>query len=177
MPSTYTLISSNVLSSATANVTFSSIPSTYTDLVLRTSTRQDQSFANAKLFGIYFNGDNSNLYSATVLNGTGAAASSTRTDNPGSATQYDSIYVRGSDLSTDTSNTFASSEIYIPSYRATQARVVGSFSATENNATTAYISALAGLYTGTTAVTSIGIQAVATFEIGSSFYLYGIKNS
>jgi hypothetical protein len=178
MASTYTLISSTTLSSTTANITFSSIPSTYTDLVLRTSTRQDQSFTNAKLFGIYFNGDNSNLYySATVLNGTGAAVSSTRTDNPGSATQYDSIYVRGSDLSTDTTNTFASAEIYIPSYRATQARVVGSFSATENNATTAYISALAGLYTGTTAVTSIGIQAVATFEIGSSFYLYGIKNS
>ena len=177
MALTYTLISSNVLSSSAASVTFSSIPSTYTDLVLRTNTRQDQSFTNAKLFGIYFNGDNSNLYSATVLNGTGSAASSTRTDNPGSATQYDSIYVRGSDLSTDTSNTFASSEIYIPSYRIVQSRVANSFAATENNGTTAYISALAGLYTSTTAVTSIGIQAVATFVAGSSFYLYGIKNS
>ena len=177
MPSTYTLISSNVLATATANVTFSAIPSTYTDLVLRVSTRQDQSFTNAKLFGIYFNGDNSNLYSATVLNGNGAAASSTRTDNPGSATLYDSIYVRGSDLLSDTSNTFASAEIYIPSYRATQSRPVGAFTATENNATTAFISALAGLYTPTTAITSIGIQAVATFVAGSSFYLYGIKNS
>lgn len=177
MALTYTLISSNVLSSSAASVTFSSIPSTYTDLVLRTNTRQDQSFTNAKLFGIYFNGDNSNLYSATVLNGTGSAASSTRTDNPGSATQYDSIYVRGSDLSTDTSNTFASSEIYIPSYRIVQSRAASSFAATENNGTTAYISALAGLYTSTTAVTSIGIQAVATFVAGSSFYLYGIKNS
>lgn len=177
MATTYTLISSTVLSSATANVTFSSIPTTYTDLVLRTSTRQDQSFTNAKLFGVYFNGDLNNNYSATVLNGNGSAASSTRTDNPGSSTAYDSIYVRGSDLSTDTASTFASAEIYIPSYRAVQSKAVGSFAATENNGTTAFISGLAGLYTGTTAITSIGIQAVATFVTGSSFYLYGIKNS
>lgn len=177
MANTYTLISSNTLSSSAANITFTSIPSTYTDLVLRISTRQDQSFTNAKLYGIYFNGDLSNIYSATVLNGNGSTASSTRTDNPGSATQYDSIYVRGSDLSTDTSNTFASSEIYIPSYTVVQNKPVSAFSATENNATTAFISTLAGLRTGTAAVTSIGIQAVATFVSGSSFYLYGIKNS
>ena len=39
---TYTLISSNVLSSSAASVTFSSIASTYTDLVLRVSARDDR---------------------------------------------------------------------------------------------------------------------------------------
>ena len=38
---TYTLISSNVLGSSAASVTFSSIPATYTDLVLRVSARTD----------------------------------------------------------------------------------------------------------------------------------------
>ena len=41
MPSTYTLISSNVLASSAASVTFSAIPSTYTDLVVRASIRSD----------------------------------------------------------------------------------------------------------------------------------------
>ena len=38
---TYTLISSNVLASSAATVTFSSIPATYTDLVLRVSARNN----------------------------------------------------------------------------------------------------------------------------------------
>jgi hypothetical protein len=177
MPNTYTLISSTTLATATANVTFSSIPSTYTNLVLKTSTRQDQSFANAKLFGIYFNGNNTNLYSTTGIFFDGSAITSTRTDNPGGATSYDSIYVRGSDLSTDTTSTFASAEIYIPSYTSTSNKPVSSFSTTENNGTTAYVSTLAGLGLINSSITSIGIQAVATFVAGSSFYLYGIKNS
>ena len=41
MPATYTLIASNTLSSAAASVTFSAIPATYTDLVLRYSARSD----------------------------------------------------------------------------------------------------------------------------------------
>ena len=38
---TYTLISSNVLTTAAASVTFSSIPATFTDLVLRMSAQAD----------------------------------------------------------------------------------------------------------------------------------------
>jgi hypothetical protein len=178
MPSTYTLISSTTLSTTTANVTFSSIPSTYTDLVLRTSTRADFDYTNSKLYQIYINGDNSNFYySATVLNGNGSSASSIKNQNPGSATAYDGVYVIGSTLSTDTSNTFASAEIYIPSYRASENHPLSSFSATENNGTTAYVSSLAGLMRIASPITSIGIQAVINFVAGSSFYLYGIKNS
>ena len=41
MATTYTLITSQTLASSAASVTFSSIPSTYTDLVLRVSARTD----------------------------------------------------------------------------------------------------------------------------------------
>lgn len=67
MASTYTLISSSVLTVTTQSVTFSSIPQTYTDLVLRMSYR----ITAAGLFGnnpaIRFNADATSNYSYTNL--------------------------------------------------------------------------------------------------------------
>jgi len=50
---TYTLISSNVLTSSAASVTFSSIPATYTDLVVRLSARATTTASN---IWVTFNG-------------------------------------------------------------------------------------------------------------------------
>jgi hypothetical protein len=53
--------------------------------------------------------------------------------------------------------------------------------AMENNSSTTYEQhTIAGLYSSTTAITSIALKSgdgSFSFEIGSSFYLYGIKNS
>jgi hypothetical protein len=57
---------------------------------------------------------------------------------------------------------------------------IGIISNEEDNATEAYIAATAGLYRNTSAITSISIDSVTTsinLVSGSSFYLYGIKNS
>ena len=75
-----------------------------------------------------------------------------------------------------TSNTFATAEIYIPSYRVSQHKQISMDSATENNATTAYRAVDAGLWRSTAAITSIELDG-SNFVSGSSFYLYGIKNS
>ena len=64
MATTYNLISSNVLSSSAASVTFSSIPAIYTDLVLRCSTR-GTGFSNTVLY--YFNGNSSNTSYTNIL--------------------------------------------------------------------------------------------------------------
>ena len=172
MPSTYTLISSSVLGSSATSVTFSAIPSTYTDLAIRWSARWDTSGTP----NIYceFNGDTSNNYSATVMYGYGTGEGSNRQTSQPRAVSG----ILGS--STATANTFASGEIYIPSYLASQNKPLSAYAVTENNSagTDVIIQPNAGLWRNTAAITSIKITPQsANFVSGSSFYLYGIKNS
>ena len=177
MPSTYTLISSNVLASSAASVTFSAIPSTYTDLVVRLSARDSAAGTNANYGQIILNSDTSSAnYSATVLaDFNGSAASQiypTGTLGWGVWSYY------GFDSAGNTANTFSSSEIYLPSYTASQKKAFSSFTVTENNATTGIaIEAIANLYQSTTAVSAVTLKTAGSFIAGSSFYLYGIKNS
>ena len=172
MPSTYTLISSNVLTSSAASVTFSAIPSTYTDLVIRWSG----SWSTNGTPNIYceFNSDTSNNYSAVILYGYGSAAGSNIQSNQARA-------VSGIlNSSTATANTFASGEIYIPSYLASANKPFSAYAVTENNSagTDVIIQPNAALWRNTAAITSIKITPQsANFVSGSSFYLYGIKNS
>ena len=173
MATTYTLISSNVLSGSAASVTFSSIPSTYTDLVLKYSARSDYS-NYYEWVKIVLNNDTTTNYSETYINGTGSAANSNRTS---SDNYFERMY--GATANTATSNTFGNTEVYIPNYTSTSAKPLSSFGTTENNATGAYINADAMLYRGSSGITRIDISpALGTNWLsGSSFYLYGIKNS
>ena len=172
MPNTYTLISSNVLSSSAASVTFSAIPSTYTDLVLRLSTRTDLADTSVNIY-TRFNGDTATNYSTTrVANYAGGVDSARST----SQVRFNQApWSEGTNL---TSNTFANSEMYIPSYTASQNKPLSVFDAVENNAASAYVIATASLWLNTAAITSIEMLPYSgTFVSGSSFYIYGIKNS
>lgn len=177
MPSpTYTLISSNVLASSAASVTFSSIPSTYTDLVLRMSVRTDISGTDGFMY-VHLNGDTTTTnYSDTWIQGDGASATSSRITT---STGYPGALIEGVTGSTATANTFSNIETYIPSYLVAQKKQFSSFGVGENNATTAYMRATAHLYQPTTAVSSILLapQGGTNFVSGCSFYLYGVKNS
>ena len=171
MPATYTLIASNTLSSSAASVTFSSIPGTYTDLVLRWSARNTSSGENAQ---IRFNSDSATNYSRTNLYGDGSAAYSIR----GTSESY--FYFGFSiDASTRTADTFASAELYIPNYTVSANKPIGGFSTLETNATACDTPAvIAALWRNTATITSIDISPVTnSFASGSSFFLYGIKNS
>lgn len=75
--STYTPIATTTLSSAASSITFSSIPSTYTDLVLVAKLTRD----NAGSPILRFNGDTSSNYSQTFLEGNGTSAVSSRASN------------------------------------------------------------------------------------------------
>jgi hypothetical protein len=172
MPNTYSLISSNVLSSAAASVTFSSIPATFTDLVLRVSVR-GTSANTFRDFILRANGDSTTLYSTTRLRGDGSAANSNRET---SDTRV--LIGQGVIAASSTANTFSSVEIYIPSYTASQNKPMSGFAASDVNSTSAYLLATAHLYRSTTAISQLAvISETADFAIGSSFYLYGIKNS
>lgn len=76
MASTYTPIATATSGSST--YTFSSIPSTYTDLILVVGGTATGTNIN---YGIRFNGDSGSNYSVTRLYGSGSSASSDRLSN------------------------------------------------------------------------------------------------
>lgn len=169
MPNTYTLISSNVLTSSAASVTFSSIPATFTDLVLRVSARSDQ-------------GDYSD-YMTLAINSLGSNADSQRTLYNSDGTRASgSGTVTAITANTTTANTFSSTEYYFSMY--TDSSIKKPFSIVsdaENNSSTQYFtpSIQAVLTSSTAAITSLTFKPAfgSNLVSGSSFYLYGIKNS
>jgi hypothetical protein len=175
MATTYKLISSNTLSSSVASVTFSSIPGTYTDLVLQISARGTNASVDSYIT-YYLNSGGTGLQSETYLGGTGSTTESGRTTNSnGGIGSQGFISISGGSA---TSNTFGSVEIYIPSYTASQNKPTGNFGVSESNQTAVQMGITAGLWRNTAAVTSIVLSAGSgNFASGSSFYLYGIKNS
>lgn len=175
MPSSRILIASNTLTSSAASVTFSAIPGTYTDLILKYSMRTDSS-SYLQWLNLRFNGDSGSAttYSLTYLAGTGTAAVSGR---------YTSTYrwaVQGANGALSTSNTFSNYEVYIPSYTVAQNKPASIFGVMENNSSTANqseIDTAGALYQNTAAITSILIESGSNILSGSSFWLYGLKNS
>jgi hypothetical protein len=172
MANTYQLIASNTLTGTTATLTFSSIPATYTDLVLRVSARTARTSNATQQFRCYVNGDaGSTIYSDTYLYGDGATATSTRDST------INILTLGYMSTNAATSNTFGSAELYFPSYTSSNNKPLSSFSAQETNATTAYITAAAGLIRTSSAISSISLKADDSWVSGSSFFLYGIKSS
>jgi len=171
MPSSRFLISSQTLASSAASVTFSSIPATYTDLVLRYSARCDAAVTE-RLAYIELNATASGI-SETYLMGDGASATSAR------ATSQPFIgYLRVPGTS-GTASTFSSGEFYIPSYTVSQNKPMSVFDVAERNNAPAYILAEAALWSNTAAITQIkfALDGSGSLVSGSSFYLYGLKNS
>jgi hypothetical protein len=172
MANTYTLIASNTVTTPVSSVTFSSIPATYTDLVVRFSIR---STSASGWLSVILNNITTTTTSETWLQGDGSAVSSTR--------QASTNYFGGNgndliiNLSGSTANTFTSGEFYIPSYTVSQNKPMSFILAAENNATAATTTALAGLWRNTVAVNQIQLDPSGNCDTGSSFYLYGIKNS
>ena len=179
MATTYTLINSNVLSSEAAAVTFSSIPSTYTDLVVRASLRFSSTYSPGIIaaYRVYINGDTTTNYSYTSLFANSSSASSQR-NNVG---DYAFAYTQSANGSSSTANTFTSAEFYLPNYKSSTVKPFSAFNTAENNSAASgefMIATMADLYQGTSAITSIGLDGGGrNWAVGSSFYLYGISNA
>jgi hypothetical protein len=170
---TYTLISSNVLTASAASVTFSSIPATYTDLVIRWSSRSDTT--QPDVF-IRYNSDSATNYSRLEMYASGSTVYN------GVVANQTSQYQTGSNSqSTSTSDTFSNGEVYIPNYTSTTSKPIGRFNVAESNSTGAFetfVVAGAHLYRNSSAISSIVISPASNnFVSGSSFYLYGISNA
>jgi hypothetical protein len=162
MTSTYEMIATTTLGSATANVTFTSIPATYTDLVLVSTF----SVVSNSYTGFQFNSDTGANYSSTNLFGNGTSATSDRLTND------NNIYF--GNYSSQKSGRILQSNINIMNYSNTTTYKSSLIRYTDAGEVT---SASVGLWRSTAAINSIKIfQTNATnIASGSTFTLYGIK--
>jgi hypothetical protein len=161
---TYTPIFTTTLGSAQASVTFSSIPSTYTDLVLVISANE---ITGNNIF-LQFNGDTGSNYSRTFLSGTGSSSLS------GRDTTQTNMQIDAYGYAPTAANTFGVLNAFIQNYSNTT--TYKTVLSRANNAS-AGVDACVGLWKSTAAINSILIDIIGTtanFNTGSTFSLYGI---
>ena len=174
MANTFTLIASNVLASTTNTITFSSIPATFTDLLFRMSYRTNAS-ATTESGALRLNGISTTVYSTVRIFQDGASMGTARDGNDNKT-----ILLSAGNANTATASAFGNTEVYIPAYlSATNKPHSTNFSA-EFDSPNTNVGQSAHLLRDTSAITSISLTANNSsnlFQIGSSFYLYGIKNS
>lgn len=174
---TYTLINSQVLASSATSVTFSSIPSTFTDLVIRSSARHNGTGGNIWYMGVQFNSVTTGLYSETFLVADMTNVIGTNNVN---SLPFD-VHAGNLVQNNYTANVFSNTEMYIPSYAGSTNKVWSAAFAGENDAANYnYIGYNAGLARTTEAITQIILKpngSVGGFSAGSSFYLYGISKA
>lgn len=153
-----------------ASVTFNNIPQTFTDLKVVFSARSNYASVWDHVF-YRFNSDSANNYTSRWIQGSGSAASSS---NQTSTNSLQPRYaIPGANA---TASTFGNGEIYIPNYLSNNNKSQIIDTVTENNATEAYASMTAGLWSNTAAITSfsIGPYFGTAFAQYSTFSLYGI---
>jgi hypothetical protein len=161
MTVTYEAIATYTAPSAQASYTFSSIPSTYTDLLLTVTAVNATSIS---VLGIRFNGDSTSNYSWTRMFGDGSSAASDR------ASSQTSGNIGATSNSTQTINL-----AQIMNY--SNATTFKTVLARGNNAAGA-TSAVVSLWRKTPeVVSSLTVLDVNgyNFTTGSTFSLYGIK--
>jgi hypothetical protein len=178
MANTYEAIATvEVGSGGAADIEFTSIPATYTDLEIKLSGRCNATNAGYQLrLNIYFNGSTSG-YSECWLQSEG-----NNTKNSG--TNYFSVGgsngLGGAIVPSDwTASTFGNTAIYIPNYAGSNNKSWSVDSSNENNGTFGSLMLAGLLWSNSAAITSVklNIYPSANFVEYSTATLYGIKNS
>jgi hypothetical protein len=165
-----TLIATSTVTSGGSGVsiTFSSIPATYTDLLVVgaiKSTTTNSSFFVHNAY-VLFNNDSVSTYTRRQLNGDGSVTVSF------SGSDRIIGFVPTSD--SGGANTFGSLQLYVPNYAGSTNKSYSVDTVTENNATTARQTITAGLYSNTSAINSLKIECDGGFATGSTMSIYGI---
>lgn len=171
MANTYIAIATvTVGSGGASSITFSSIPQTYTDLKVVVSDRTNRSGAINDAIGLHFNGSSSNFTGRRIF-GSGSSVS----------TDTDAVYQIINNATNSTASTFSNSEFYIPNYTGSAYKAHLGDGVMENNATAAYSTMAASLWSNTAAITSITVAYQTAGSLSFNQYttatLYGIKNS
>ena len=167
MATTYRRIGSvTVGAGGAANIEFTSIPATYTDLLIVLSGRTSSAAVNSDLT-IKPNGSATNG-TYRYLQGSGSAVTS------GSG----SIVYGGNGVTAAnaTASTFGNIQIYIPNYTSSNNKSLSIDGVSENNAASAFATLTASLWSNSAAITSVQLVPDANFVQYSTATLYGISN-
>jgi hypothetical protein len=161
MPATYEKIATTTLGSATATITFSTIPATYTDIRVVLSSI-GVTTAGGDLY-LRFNGDTATNYSRTRIYGDGATATSNR------GTSIDNIPLS---LGITVNPCLYTADIF--SYAGSTYKTVLTTLSEDNNGS-GYTGNVVGLWRNTAAITSLVLSmSSSTFKVGTTATLYGI---
>jgi hypothetical protein len=171
MANTYTLIASLTSDGSSGVTTFTSIPQTFTDLLIKISARASSDTGSAPIL-MSINGSYSNLTFKRIQGpGSGTVISQSGSGSGGAG----GIFTTDSGA---TANTFGSGEVYIPNYTSANYKSYSIDSTNENNNSNSYFSVVSGLWSDNSAITSLTFtQEAGSTANNSTFYLYGIKNS
>lgn len=152
------IASSTVGSGGAASITFSSIPTTFTDLTLVLSARATSTTATIT---IAFNGSGNDFY-GLYMQGNGSTTSTTN----------QTTFIGNACISSDSANTFGNLRIFIPNYAGSAQKAFSVDSVTENNNTTAFAQLFATTWQNTAAINQVTLN-LANFAQNSTAYLYG----
>ena len=171
MAITYEAIATvTVGSGGAAGIDFTSIPQTYTDLVVLISGRSTRDNSPQDVISIGINGSYTNMSGFRL----GSSGSTVFAGGGG----IDYFGVGAGD--TATANTFGNSYIYFPNYaNTTTFKTISADGVSENNATESTLQLAVGLWSSTSAITQINLkpQTGPNWKQYSAATLYGIKNS
>lgn len=168
---TFTKILSTITvgSGGSANIEFTSIPNTYTDLCILTSTRCNIADIGENI-AMQFNNDTGSNYNWIRMYADGTQTYSDK-DNP--VTRILSGFSNGA---TSTANTFSSQRIYISNYASSNYKAVSMESVGEANTTGTLMMMMAGLWNSSSAISSIKLYFPGSTQFSqySTATLYGI---
>jgi hypothetical protein len=157
MTAKFTVLGNTTLATASASVTFSSIPGGYKDLVLVVSVATTSGTARQDL---RFNNDTGTNYSYVYMRGDGSASSSAAT---GETKTYSGLVLNGGQ------GVFISE---IMDYSATNKHKT---MLTRSNPSNYGVWAFANRWANTSAINQIELLSGATYPAGSTFRLLGVN--
>jgi hypothetical protein len=170
MANTYIQIGSTVTvgGAGAATIDFTSIPATFTDLLLKYSARTLRVTATDAIY-LTLNGSTAGFTSRLLQGFATTTQSATETRFAGYA-----------DSAGNTASTFGSSEVYFPNYAGSNNKSFSVDMVAEDNSTTLNVLGFnAGLWSNAAAITSITLTSSTSsnFVQYSTATLYGIKSS
>jgi hypothetical protein len=169
--SAWTVIRHQELASNEANITFSNIPQTYTDLILVYSLRTTLGGFNFDDMSMRINGDTSSVYTNRTLRAReGTMSALSGTDNR--------LAIYEACASAAPANSFGNGQIYIPNYALSGTKRISSMGYSIASNSNLQGGLVSGLWAGNAAVTSISLFSANGQNLVqySSATLYGITS-
>lgn len=171
MPNTYKLISSFTSSSNSGTVTFSSIPQTYTDLIIHIYGQEIDTVLGVNSLRMYFNDVQGTSYSSEYWR---YNEGTTQTAHLTSRSAIDTMLFPTAKF--PNSSQFGAYTVYIPNYSnssfiKTVSAHGGMGAKFVNGRVNSYVG---GLFNSTSAISSVTFNTINEFAAGSIFTVYGI---